>query len=173
MRYLAIDVGGSRTGLALGDDETGLAGPVGMIEVPAGKDGAGALLAAIRSAVTQHLGDSDPGELVVGLPLNMDGTEGPAAKAARALAARLAEVTGRVVHLHDERLSSAQADWSMARSGLTRGQKKQRRDALAAATILADFLASRRHPEADRGSRDEDRHEADRGTRDVKRSERE
>ncbi|MCH7792341.1 MAG: Holliday junction resolvase RuvX, partial [Planctomycetes bacterium] len=48
--------------------------------------------------------------------------------------------TGRRVHLHDERLTSVDADWAMAGSGLTHGQKKSRRDALAAAAILRSFL---------------------------------
>ena len=54
-------------------------------------------------------------QLVVGLPLNMDDTEGPRSKPVRAFAARIGERVGRVVHFQDERLTSAAADWSMAR----------------------------------------------------------
>jgi len=81
--------------------------------------------------------------LVIGLPLNMDGTEGPRAKLVRSFAVLLETRTARVVHMQDERLTSANADWNMAGSGLTHKQKKSRRDALAAAEILKDFLASR------------------------------
>lgn len=73
----------------------------------------------------------------------MDGTEGPRAKVVRAFAARLIQRTHRTVHFQDERLTTADADWQMARSGMTHKQKKLRRDALSAANILRDFLATR------------------------------
>jgi len=73
----------------------------------------------------------------------MDGTEGARAKLVRAFAARIAGRTGRAVHFQDERLTTAAADWSMARTGMTRQQKKDRRDAIAAATMLQDFLNAR------------------------------
>jgi putative Holliday junction resolvase len=78
----------------------------------------------------------------------MDGTEGPRAKSARAFADRLQATTARVVHTFDERLTSAAADdvfTERARAGvrLTHGQKKARRDALAAAALLRSFLESR------------------------------
>ena len=85
---------------------------------------------------------AQPCELVLGLPMNMDGTEGKAATKARAFGAALTQRTGRAVHFQDERLTSADADWSMARSGMTHKEKKQRRDALAAAAILRDFLGA-------------------------------
>lgn len=143
MRYLAIDLGDRRTGLAAGDDATGVAAPLGVITLDAaGPDDGVSLLDAIARAVEEHLG-TGPGELVVGLPLNMDGSDGPRARATRAFADRLAARTGRRVHLQDERLTTSAADWAMERSGLTRGRKKQRRDALAAAALLRDFLAGR------------------------------
>ena len=134
MRYLAIDLGDKRTGLAVGDDVTGLASPARTIEKPIspGEE----LLAGIDAAIDEF----GPGALVFGLPLNMDDSEGPRAKLVRAFAARVAERTGLAVEFQDERLTSAEADWSMARTGMTRGQKKGKRDALAAAAILRDFL---------------------------------
>lgn len=141
MRYLAIDLGDKRTGLALGDDSTRLASPWSVIEIPRDQRQGQDLLDAIARAALDSLGPpGSPGELVLGLPLNMDSTEGPRAKLVRAFAARL-ESLGRRVHLHDERLTSADADWSLARSGLTHHQKKNRRDAIAAAAMLHDFLA--------------------------------
>ena len=135
MIYLAIDPGEKRSGLAVGDDETGQAGPVGVIEPcdPAG------LLRGVRRAVEAYAPDA----LVVGVPYNMDGSEGPAAKKARDLARRIGEATGLPVRLVDERLTSYAADESMKQTGLTRKQKKARRDALAAAAILRDFLHRR------------------------------
>jgi len=145
MRYLAIDLGDKRTGLAVGDSITGVAVPLDVLEVPASERAGVALLDALAAAITNQLGTS-PGELVLGLPLNMDGTDSPRAKLARDFAVRLAERTGRVVHLHDERLSSAAADWTMSQSGLTHAQKKARRDALAAAAVLTDFLKTLPRP---------------------------
>jgi putative Holliday junction resolvase len=146
VRYLCIDLGDKRTGLAAGDSQTRMVIPVDVLEVPVATQNGELLLSAIARAVLEHLGErrtgggGGGGELVIGLPLNMDGTEGPRAKSVRALAQRIAERTGRTVHFHDERLSTAAADWTMARSGLTRGQKKAKRDALAAAAILRGFL---------------------------------
>lgn len=141
MRYLAIDLGDKRTGLAVGDAVTRIAGPVGGLEIPIDRSGGEALLEAIDLAAREHLGpEPSRGELVVGLPLNMDGSEGPRSKLVRAFAERVRARTGRAVHLHDERRSSVRADERMARSGLTRGQKKARRDAIAAAAVLQDFL---------------------------------
>ena len=73
----------------------------------------------------------------------MDGTEGLAARKYRALANTLAEQCGLEVHLVDERLSTDAANDKMSRSGLTHGQKQARRDALAAAAILQQFLDAR------------------------------
>ncbi len=140
VRFLCIDLGDKRTGLALGDRVTGLVSPAGVIETPIAERAGEALLDAIAAAIDEQVGKSAC-ELVVGLPLNMDGTEGPRAKIVRAFAARIAARTGRAVRFQDERLTSADADWSMARSGMTHKEKKKRRDALAAAAILRDFLA--------------------------------
>ena len=140
MRYLAIDLGDKRTGLAMGDDETKLAAPVGCLEVPIKQGDGQALLDAIAAAIDEQIGEHAPGELVMGLPLHMDGNEGQRTRIVRAFAQRLETATGRTVHLHDERLTSIDADWAMAGSGLTHGQKKARRDALAAAAILRSFL---------------------------------
>ncbi|MBL0927264.1 MAG: Holliday junction resolvase RuvX [Phycisphaerales bacterium] len=131
MRYLAIDLGDRRIGLALGDSVTGVVTPMDVVELGRPPD-----VETLARLAAEYGGD----ELVIGLPLNMDDTEGPAAKRARTLAADLSARIGRPVRLQDERLSSAEADWTMAGSGLTRGQKKQRRDALAAAAILRDYL---------------------------------
>lgn len=132
MRYLAVDLGAKRTGLAAGDDVTRLVQPVEVLQVPRGP----ALMGALAKAVDRH----GPDAIVLGIPINMDGTEGAAAKDVRAFAAELAARTGLPVHLQDERLTSFEADARMARSGRTHKQKKELRDALAAAAILEDWL---------------------------------
>lgn len=140
MKYLAIDLGDRRTGLAVGDLATGMALPLEVVTLDIRAGGGEALLAALVERVKEHA----PAGLVVGLPLNMDGTEGPRARGVRQFADQLARRTGLPLHFQDERLTTAEADWRMARTGMTRAQKKDRRDALAAAALLADYLAARR-----------------------------
>lgn len=135
-RYMAIDLGDKRTGLAVGDSVLRIASPLEVIEVPSDREAGAALVAEIARAARSVGADV----LVVGLPLNMDGTEGPRAKAVRTLAGLIGAQVGRPVVFHDERLSTARADWQMARTGMTRGEKKGRRDAIAAAAILQEFL---------------------------------
>ena len=135
MRYLAIDLGARRTGLAVGDDITGIASPLEVIAT-------GSELERMR-LIARAIDDHGPDTLVVGLPLNMDGTEGPAAKAMRLFGGQLQQRFGLPVVYADERLSSVAADEQMSQSGLTHKGKKRRRDALAAAAILRSFLATR------------------------------
>jgi len=136
-RLLALDLGDKRTGVAVGDGESGIATPVRTIECPVSR--AEALIDEIKRDIDEY----KPGAIVIGLPLNMDGTEGPQAKKVHRFAEQLgAAVRGLSIHLHDERLTSVDADDRMAQSGLTHGQKKARRDALAACAILRDYMES-------------------------------
>ncbi len=143
-RYLSIDLGDKRTGLAVGDAVTCIVSPLEVLSVPIAERAGEALLDALVAAINRQFSPHAAVGLVFGLPLNMDGTEGPRAKLVRAFAARLAARLGpaRAIHFQDERLTSADADWQLARSGKTRKEKKETRDALAAATILRDFLGT-------------------------------
>lgn len=138
-RLIAIDLGDKRTGLALADTITRIASPAGLIEVPIAERGGDKLLDAIDRAIDDLVGGA-PADLVVGLPINMDGSEGPRAKLVRAYAERIGERTGRTVHFQDERQSSMAANDRMAQTGLTHKQKKARRDAIAAVVILQRYL---------------------------------
>lgn len=135
MRYLAIDLGDKRTGIAIGDDLTGIVTPHEVLMVPI-KPTHDRLLDAIATSIDRF----GPDALVLGMPFNMDGSEGPQAKSTREFGESLAARTGLEVHYQDERLSSVDAEWTLDGSGKTRGQKKALRDALAAAVILRDFL---------------------------------
>ena len=139
-RYLAIDLGAKRTGLAVGDDETDLAGPVGMVDSHSER----LLLWGVRKAV-EELG---PDALVVGVPYDMDGKEGPAAKGAMETAKKIGEHVSLPVHLVDERLSSHEVEEQLQGRDLTHKGKKVRRDALAAAAILRRFLEQRKEEAA-------------------------
>jgi putative Holliday junction resolvase len=143
MRIFAIDLGDQRTGLALADRITNIASPAGLIETPIDIEN-GRLL--INDIVKQfHLQASGPEtEIVLGIPLNMDGSEGPRAKLIRDFATKLASRIDRRIVLVDERKTSQLADARMAQSGLTHKQKKERRDAIAAAAIAQLYLE---HPD--------------------------
>ncbi|MEM0984108.1 MAG: Holliday junction resolvase RuvX [Planctomycetota bacterium] len=142
MRYLSIDLGDKRTGLALGDSITNLTSPLKLIEIDINHADGETLLRALDDAWRDEAGTD--AAIVMGLPLNADGTESPRSKLVRAFAKRLGERTGAEVILHDERRSSMAADEKMARSGLTHAQKKRRRDAIAAAAILQSYLDEQR-----------------------------
>ena len=132
MRYLAIDLGDKRTGVAMGDTLTGIVTPLDVINTASDTE----RFTRLRDLIEWE----GPGALVVGWPLNMDGSVGPAAVKCKAFADKLSEATRLPVHLHDERQTSQAADEQMAMSGLTHKQKKARRDAMAAANILRSFF---------------------------------
>lgn len=137
MRTLAIDLGTRRVGLALSDAGGTLASPLEVIEVSSPQQAHEKVLAAIA--------EHQPVRLVVGLPLNMDGTIGPAVRQVMKWGRELASQAGLPVIFIDERLSSFEADQSLLsarRAGrkLTRKDRKHRQDAIAAAVFLQDFL---------------------------------
>lgn len=137
MRYLAIDLGDKRTGVAIGDDLTGIVTPHEVINTSSEVE----RFTRLKTLIEWE----GPDVLVVGWPLNMDGSVGPNAEKCKTFAEKLSEATRLPVHLHDERLSSAAADEQMAMTGLTHKQKKARRDALAAANILRGFFETMQH----------------------------
>ncbi len=135
MRYLAIDLGDKRTGLAVGDDETGLATPAVTLPVTLGA----ALVEAIVRMIREHEVDT----LVLGLPLNADGSEGQRARRTRQFGVSLQDATDMPIYYQDERLTTYAANQRLAGTGRTHKQKKAVRDAIAAAEILQDFLSKR------------------------------
>ena len=135
---MGVDHGTRRIGLAAGDTRTGIASPLATIDA----EPQAAAVEQVRRYAEEYRTDG----IVVGWPLNMDDSEGPQGRLARQLALELARATGLDVRLWDERLSSFAADEALA-GMLTRKKKKARQDAVAAATILQDFL-SRGGPDA-------------------------
>ncbi len=132
-RWLGIDHGSKRVGVAVGDASVAIATPVTVLD--------GANLDHIIRRIVELAEEHGASGAVVGWPLNMDDTEGPQGKIARAFAANLADQTDLDVRLWDERLSSFQADQALAQT-FTRKKKKARQDAIAAAVILQDFLSA-------------------------------
>ncbi|MEL7066300.1 MAG: Holliday junction resolvase RuvX [Planctomycetota bacterium] len=130
---LGIDLGGKRTGLAFAETLSGLVMPIEVLHASEGP----ALDSALDNAIREH----GPHRLVIGLPLNMDGTEGPAAQKSRAMGENLQQRHGLPVEYQDERLTSFAAEADLAERKLNRRAKKNVADAHAAAEILRDWLA--------------------------------
>ncbi|MBW8015616.1 MAG: Holliday junction resolvase RuvX [Planctomycetes bacterium] len=130
MRYLAVDHGEKRTGLAICDKGETMASPLKVLT------GQAELVGQIVKIVRQENIET----VVVGLPLNMDSTEGPRAKSVRCFGDRLQEATQVPVIYYDERLSSFDAEKKLAGLNITRKKKKKHLDAVAAASILEAFL---------------------------------
>lgn len=133
---MAIDYGAKRIGLAVADSEMRLAAPV--LGVP-GRGNPEADARAIMVAAAEYGAD----EFVVGLPLNMDDSEGPQAKLVRAFGEILGRLSSLPVHYFDERLSSESAREKLQPAELTRKKRKARLDGVAAQAILQEFLDSK------------------------------
>jgi putative Holliday junction resolvase len=136
-RLIGVDPGARTIGLALSDVTLMLASPYGAIKRAKLRDNAAEIAAIARK--------EGAGGLVVGLPLGMDGSLGPAAQAARDWALALSEATGLPCALWDERLSSAAVSRAMIQEAdLTRKKRAGAVDAAAAAwTLQAALDASR------------------------------
>jgi len=130
MRYLAIDYGVKRTGLAVCDAAEIIASPYAVLHGQ--KD--------LAQKIGQIVASENIDAVVLGLPLNMDDSEGPQAKKVRAFAKELQAQIRVPVHFQDERLSSFGAEQKLEEIGLSKGKKRERLDALAAAEILQAFL---------------------------------
>ena len=136
-RLLGVDWGERRIGLALSDETRTLAQPLTTLTRRSGKRFP---MRELLTLLEQH---SVTG-VVVGLPLDQEGTEAEAAAAARALAADIAHHSGQPVELWDERLTTARALRAVrAMGGSTRGRKDDV-DALAAALLLQHYLDAKR-----------------------------
>ena len=138
MRYLAIDYGTKRTGLAICDPAETIASPFAVIQ------GQKELQKKIADVVKAE----NIGAVVLGLPLNMDDSEGFQTKLVLRFAERLKEHLNVPIHFQDERLSSFSAEEKLASAGFTRGKRRKRLDAVAAAEILEAFLGQKAHKEA-------------------------
>ncbi|HEY2525806.1 MAG TPA: Holliday junction resolvase RuvX [Candidatus Binataceae bacterium] len=138
MTTAGIDFGRKRIGLAISDGQA--AYPIGTIERRSLKRD----LDEIRAQLLAR----DVSLIVIGLPLSMDGTEGPSARAARTFAEHLGTAMGMAVEMFDERLTSFEAKERLAESSASRKAPKSSRDAVAAAIILEGWLERRRPSES-------------------------
>ena len=133
-RYLGLDIGEVRIGVAVSDELGSIASPVAMI--PRRSD----VVTELKKLIARYT----PAALVVGLPVGLSGREGPQAQATREYAAELAEAVGLPIEYYDERMSSSIAEQTLISQGTRREKRKQQIDAMAAAVILQGYLDNRR-----------------------------
>ncbi len=135
MRIMGIDYGDARTGVAISDLLCTIAGSATVIP---SRNEEKALADILRL-----VNENQVGQIVVGLPKNMDGTEGPRAQLCRDFAQRLREKTGLPVELWDERRTTVEAHNILSQHNYHGKKRKNTVDAVAATLILEGYLAYR------------------------------
>lgn len=139
MKIMAVDYGDARTGLAVCDRTEFLASPVGQIEEKS--------MAKVAEKIIYASREYAVGMIIIGLPRNMDGTEGARAKKSRKLADLVSLGVEIPVKMWDERSTTVSAAAMLTESGTFGKKRKGKLDAVSAAVILDSYLAWRRnHP---------------------------
>lgn len=137
MRVMGVDYGDARTGVAMSDLLCSIVGTTTVIHSRNQEKTAQEILRLVK--------ENEVTEIVVGLPKNMDGTEGVRAELCREFAGRLAELTGLPVALWDERRTTVEAHNILSEHNYHGKKRKNTVDAVAASLILEGYLAFRRH----------------------------
>jgi putative Holliday junction resolvase len=131
VRFLGVDPGGRRMGLALGEDGTGVVTPLEVVDY----GGAVAAAAVILDRARRHAAD----QVVIGLPVDVEGRETPACARSRKIG-REVEVRGMAIAYQGEYLSTREARERARDAGLKAGQPV---DHLAAQVMLEEYLSDR------------------------------
>ena len=134
-RIMGIDYGDARTGIAVSDL---LCSIVGTTKVIHSRN-----MDKTVAAVCELVNGSDIGEIVVGLPKNMDGTEGARAELCKEFAEKVREATGLPVAMWDERRTTVEAHNILSQHNYHGKKRKDTVDAVAASLILEGYLAFR------------------------------
>ena len=132
---LGLDYGEKRIGMAVSDPDTGLAFPAGTLERRRLAEDLAQLAALVELRGVA--------EIVVGLPLHLDGRAGEAAEAARRFADRLSGAVSVPVEMFDERLTSVEAERALREAPRGRRRRKGAVDTLAATILLRTYLEQR------------------------------
>jgi putative pre-16S rRNA nuclease len=138
-RILGVDLGTERTGIAVGS--FGVAHPLTVLEAR-DED-------RIVAGIVRHAREQDAREIVFGLAVSLDGTEGPSAVRQRAVARLVEAETGLPVHLWDERLTTAEADRALIGAGMDRKARREVVDKIAATILLQSYLDAKARPPAE------------------------
>ena len=136
MKIMGVDYGDARTGIAISDLMCSI---VGSTYVIPSRNKEKAMADLVRIAKENNVG-----EIVVGLPKNMDGTEGARAELCRAFAEELKEATGLPVAMWDERRTTVEAHNILSQHNYHGKKRKDTVDAVAASLILEGYLAFRK-----------------------------
>lgn len=136
VRVLGVDLGSKRIGVAASDRSGTIATPLTVIT-------RGRSQKIDHEELARLVREEEAEAIVVGLPLNMDGSEGSAAQAARQEVERMATVVGVPVHLHDERRTTVEADRVMMERDMNAQARRKVVDKVAAAVILQSWLDAR------------------------------
>ncbi|MDB4972470.1 MAG: putative Holliday junction resolvase YqgF [Myxococcaceae bacterium] len=136
MRKMGIDPGMRRVGLALSDEQGSFASPYKTLNRTNDAD--------LLLALTEEVREMQVDEIVMGLPVRMNGLEGPEARRARKLRAELKKASGVKVTMWDERMTTLAAERELRASGLRGEKKKALIDQAAATLLLQSFLDARR-----------------------------
>jgi putative Holliday junction resolvase len=131
VRVLGLDPGTRRIGVALSDATGTIAAPHSVIDRRTAD-----VDEALRRLVEEH----EVELIVVGLPVSLSGAEGPSAEAARVFADSVADATGLPIVLQDERFTTVIAEGALIEGGVGRGERRRKRDQVAAAVMLQSFL---------------------------------
>jgi putative Holliday junction resolvase len=137
VRALGIDLGSKRIGVAIGNSDGTLATPFEVVQRSGDRRRDHAAIKALAD-------EAEAGQLVVGLPLKMDGTKGPAALAALEEVEELVTDTGLPVATWDERLTTVTADRDLMAQGLKAGARRRVVDKVAATVMLQAWLDHQR-----------------------------
>ena len=135
MRIAALDVGDARIGVAICDELGLTTRGLGVVKRQGG----------VRDleAIVRMLAPWEPARVVVGLPLNMDGSEGPQAARVRRFGARFADHAKMPIDFWDERLTTVEAEDLLRAQGIHKQKRRALVDQVAAAAILRSYLAGR------------------------------
>ena len=135
MRIMAVDYGDARTGVAISDLLCSITGSTQVIH--------GRMQEKLIASLVQIVKENEVGEIVIGLPRNMDGSEGPRAELCRQFAASVEEATALPVKLWDERWTTVEAHRILNDHNYHGKKRKNTVDAVAASLILEGYLAFR------------------------------
>ena len=136
MRAVGIDLGEKRIGVAISDSDGRVATPYETVSRSGSRDRDHQLIRAIVEEVEAEI-------LVVGLPLSLDGAEGKAALKARTEAEHLQRIVAIPVEMHDERLTTVEAERMLSEQGLNAAERRKIVDKVAAAIILQAWMEGR------------------------------
>ena len=131
-RFLGIDYGTVRIGLALSDPTGTLASPLPQLENKS--------ISQVRSSLDELIQTHDISRIIVGLPRNMDGTYGPAAEKVRNFISQIQESLRTPIETQDERLTTVQASKQLSQIGLNQKELRKKIDSSSASLILQQYL---------------------------------